>query len=197
NFSPRLETSMKEVQGEGYHAIFPSGNPDSKIMIVGEAPGRASQGIKDQDKEKSFGMGSGVLLDEMLTSIGLNRDKVWVTNIIKCNTPKDINENTWTKEELKENELFLLQEFKILEPRIIITLGKLASDYFLKSTFTEWKFGEKYTKINYTLTNVIYKKYYVFPLKHPAYIQRNMNLLEDYKQLWLKIKMTIAELNLT
>ena len=100
-----------------------SGDPASPLMFVGEGPG----GVEDEYGVPLVGP-SGQLLDKALWSVGLTRDHVYVTNIVKCR-PK--NNRTPTLEEGKAcANIHLVKEIGLVQPKVIVCLGKVAFQYF-------------------------------------------------------------------
>ena len=136
--------------------VFGEGNPDAKLMVVGEGPG------EDEDLSgRPFVGRAGQLLDKILESVHVNRDALYITNMVKYRPPGNRNP---TQEEMKVSEPLLLEQIRLINPQIIATLGNVPSQYFLRSkdgiTRTHGKFFE-------------WQGIQVFPLYHPAYLLRN------------------------
>jgi len=146
--------------------VFGVGNPDADIMLVGEAPGRAEdlQGIP-------FVGRSGKLLDEILYSkgkIGLDRTKVYIANILKCRPPENRNP---LPEEIDLCEPYLKEQINIIQPRLIIALGKVAANTLLKNNDPLGDLRMKTHKYNGIDLRVTY---------HPAALLRNPGLKKKY-----------------
>ncbi|HEY5506171.1 MAG TPA: uracil-DNA glycosylase [Coriobacteriia bacterium] len=96
--------------------VYGAGNPDADVMFVGEAPGRAedAQGLP-------FVGPAGHLLDDLLTGIGLAREDVYITNVVKCRPPanRDPEPN-----EIAACAPFLSRQLEILDPAVVVTLGR-------------------------------------------------------------------------
>jgi len=106
--------------------VFGVGNPEANIMFVGEAPGR------DEDlKGEPFVGRAGKLLDQMLTEIGLNRSDVYIANILKCRPPDNRDPEP---SEAEECEPYLLKQIKLIKPKVICCLGRIAAQRLLKTT---------------------------------------------------------------
>ena len=119
NVCPNLaQTSTQLVMGHG--------NINADVVFIGEAPGKQEdlQGIP-------FVGAAGKLLDEMLESINLKRDDVYITNIVKYRPP---NNRDPLPEEKRDFWPYLLRELKAIRPKVIITLGRHSMGHFLPDT---------------------------------------------------------------
>jgi len=99
--------------------VFGVGNPHSPLMFVGEGPGE-----QEDLQGKPFVGRAGQLLTKMLAAIRLRREDVYITNIVKCRPP---NNRTPTDEEMAACIPILRQQFAIIRPRILVTLGAAAT----------------------------------------------------------------------
>lgn len=168
---PLHKGRTKAVPGEGnYH---------SKIMIVGEGPGR------DEDLQgRPFVGRAGQLLTKLLEDIGINRNEVYITNVVKCRPPEN---RTPTPEEIKACKPYLEKQFNIIQPKIVLLLGATAC----KAIIGE----EKITKIRgetIEIENTIF-----LPTFHPAAVLRDeTNKLPIIKQDFQKLKNLIEKLGI-
>lgn len=106
---------------EGRKNIVPGhGNPDSIIVFVGEAPGKS-----EDEKGLPFVGAAGKILTKAIESAGLKRSDVYITNVVRCRPPKN---RTPHKSEIKSCIHFLIEELKIIKPRIVVALGRTAAD---------------------------------------------------------------------
>jgi DNA polymerase len=106
------------------NAVPGTGNPHADIVFIGEGPG------KNEDEQGiPFCGASGRLLDEMLASINLNRDDVFITNIVKCRPPG--NRDPLPDEKQLCSTTYLDAQIALIQPRLIVTLGRHALNYFL------------------------------------------------------------------
>lgn len=136
--------------------VFGEGDPDAKIMFVGEAPG------KDEDEQgRPFVGRSGRLLNKCLEIAGLKRPNVFITNIVKCRPPDNRKP---LPAEVAFYKPILLNEIKIIRPKIICTLGASALEAFMTDPFSMSKIRGKI--LTFDGTNLL-------PTYHPAYILRN------------------------
>ena len=112
------KTRKQPVVGEG--------NPQAKIMFIGESPGHW-----EDVKGEPFVGRAGKILDELLESAKIKRKEVYITNILKCRPPENRNPQ---KREIKSCTPYLLEQIKIIKPKVICTLGNF-STAFIFSTF--------------------------------------------------------------
>lgn len=111
--------------------VLGSGNPNAEIVFLDMSPG------KNEDLQGLPLVGeSGKLLDKMLLSINLNRDSVYMVNVIKCNLPESRNPIPL---EIEECEPYLKNQLKIIKPKLIVSLGKDSANIVLnkKATLSE------------------------------------------------------------
>jgi len=107
-----------------YFPVVGEGDCDANILFVGEAPGK-----NEAKTGKLFCGASGKFLTELIESIDLTRDKVYITNIVKDRPPENRDP---TPEEITLYGGFLDRQIEIIQPRIIATLGRLSMDYVMK-----------------------------------------------------------------
>lgn len=136
--------------------VFGEGNPNADLMIVGEAPG------EDEDATGSPFVGrAGQLLDKILAAADIDRRSVWITNMVKFRPPGNRNP---TPEEIAACAPVLLEEIRLIRPRIIATLGNVPTQWFLN------------TKEGITRLRGQWGSWHgvrLMPLYHPAYLLRN------------------------
>ncbi len=139
------------------NVVFGRGNPDAKLLIVGEGPG------KEEDLQGIPFVGrSGKLLTKVLLELEFDPQDIYITNIVKCRPPAN---RTPTPEEANTCiNLLLKNQIKIVSPQLICTLGSCATSLLLKSI-------TPISKIRGTLQP--YEKLSLMPTYHPAYILRN------------------------
>lgn len=135
------------------------GNPQSRIVFVGEAPGQ-----REDEQGKPFVGQAGKLLDELLGSIGLKREDVYITNVVKFRPPENRDP---TPEEKEACLPFLQMELAIIKPAVVVPLGRHAlTQFFNKLSITDAH--GKAQKIGEDLT--------VLPIYHPAAALHNPGL---------------------
>ena len=156
-----------------------SGPIDSPIMFVGEGPG----GVEDEYGVPLVGP-SGQLLDKALWSVGLTRDHVYVTNIVKC---RPHNNRTPTLEEGKAcANIHLVKEIEIVKPTVIVCLGKVAFQYF---------YGHAASIMRNRGIWFDWNGYPVMPTFHPAFLlrQTGRQLVEAKWQVYYDFKAAVEK----
>ncbi|GEM81842.1 MAG: uracil-DNA glycosylase [Meiothermus sp.] len=139
------------------HVVFGEGNPDAKLMIVGEGPG------EDEDLQgRPFVGRSGQLLDKILEAAGIPRQSIYIANIVKCRppgnrVPEPLEAKTCTS-------LWLLKQIQLIKPQIIIPLGATALEFFAGEKLSITKVRGKFFE---------WQGIQIFPMFHPAYLLRN------------------------
>ena len=103
--------------------VMGSGNSDADIVFIGEAPGK-----KEDETGEPFVGASGKFLDEMLDSIGMKREDIYITNIVKYRPP---NNRDPLPEEKREFWPYLAEQLDVIRPKIVITLGRHSMEAFL------------------------------------------------------------------
>jgi uracil-DNA glycosylase family 4 len=127
---PTLEAQIRactlcELHKQRTQAVPGVGNHQAEWMVIGEAPGA------DEDVQGEPFVGrAGKLLDQMLLSIGLKRETVYITNIVKCRPPGNRDPKP---EEAAACENYLKQQIAMIKPKIILTVGRIAAQNLLKS----------------------------------------------------------------
>ena len=161
-----------------HKAVVGGGSADATILFVGKAPGyhEDRQGVPFVGK-------AGMILDELLMSIGLQRGQIYITNILKCRPPQNRNP---LKSEIEACTRHLNNQIELIQPKVIVPLGNFATSY----TFE--KFGlasDKISKIHGKIfqVNTVFGKITITPMYHPAVATYNPDtkntLLEDFKTI--------------
>lgn len=152
--------------------VMGDGNVDTDIVFIGEAPGK-----KEDESGLPFVGAAGRFLDEMLASAGMNRDDVYITNIVKYRPP---NNRDPLPEEKKAFWPYLLRQLEIIDPKVIITLGRHSGAYFISDLVISRDHGQPHRVTQGD------KTYLVIPLYHPAAALYNggmrQTLVDDFLQ---------------
>ncbi len=172
-----------ELKKNAKKMVFSDGNIESPIMIIGEGPGQ-----REDEIGKPFVGDAGELLNKMLKAINLNRDNIYITNVVNFRPP---NNRKPDSTEIIRYSNFLRNHISIIDPKILILMG---------STAMESLFGSK-IKIskergNWKEVIINNKTYAVMVTFHPAYLLRQS---EQKKYSWFdlkKIRKKIDELNI-
>lgn len=150
--------------------VLGDGNPDARIVFIGEAPGKA-----EDEQGLPFVGASGKFLNEMLAAAGLVRSDVYITNIVKYRPP---NNRDPLPEEKREFWPFLMRQLEIIHPRVIITLGRHSMEGFIPGAKISQQHG-KPKRVTYHGSEFL-----VIPLYHPAAALYNgsmrQTLIDDF-----------------
>jgi DNA polymerase len=152
-YGARVEHGYKVVPGEG--------SPDAAILFIGEAPGES-----EAKSGRPFVGASGRVLAELLASIGLSREDVFITNVVKDRPPENRDPRP---EEIALYAPFLRRQIDLIQPRVIATLGRFAMAFVLE-LFGAPAGGQKITEMHGQPLGVQagYGEVVVVPLYHPA-----------------------------
>jgi len=167
------------------------GSKYSKIMLIGEAPG-----VTEDEMGRPFVGAAGKLLTLTLESVGIKREEVYITNVVKCRPPQNREPRD---EEIESCSIYLESQILLLKPKIIVTLGNIAGKKVFSLASMPWNGVTKMRGKAYNLTLLSLNVYSV-PTIHPAAAlynppMRNI-LLNDLKQLkeLLGIVSTVTEI---
>jgi len=139
------------------HIVFGEGNPDARLMFIGEAPGR-----EEDLQARPFVGDAGMLLTRLIDKMGLKRSDVYIANIVKCRP--HLNRDP-EMDEIEQCRCFIERQIEIIQPEIIMTLGRISTQTLL---------GNMKLKISVTRGNFFdYKGIPLMPTFHPAYLIRN------------------------
>lgn len=156
------ETATQLVMGDG--------SPDADIVFIGEAPGK-----QEDIQGKPFVGASGRFLNEMLAAAGLDRGDVYITNIVKYRPP---NNRDPSREEKAEFWPYLMRQLEIINPRVIIALGRHSGTAFIPDLVISRDHGHA-RRVKYHQ-----HEYLVIPLYHPAAALYNggmrQTLIDDF-----------------
>lgn len=167
-----LWKNPKAVPGEG--------NPKAKTMLIGEAPG-----YHESVKGKPFVGTAGKLLTQLLQSISLKRSEVFICNMLRHRPPGNRDP---LPEEIEACRPFLDEQIKIIDPKIIVTLGRFSLNKFLPGEYISKIHGQAH------LVNFAGKKRVIMPMFHPAAALRNGEVMEKIKNDFQKIPEILASL---
>lgn len=159
------------LKASATNLVFGKGNPDAKILFIGEAPGRNEdlQGIP-------FVGAAGKELDKFLRTIGLTIDDVYIANILKYRPPENRDPNP---EEIRAHTPYLIEQIRIIDPRFVCTLGNYATKFVLASFSVEQMTKMPgITAIHGTPREIAIDslRFTLYPLYHPAAILYNPRL---------------------
>ena len=158
------------------NVVFGTGNPNAKVLFIGEGPG------ENEDLQgKPFVGRGGMLLDKMLAVVDLSRDKnIYIANMVKCRPPKNRDPE---ETEVAACRPWLEEQIRIIDPKIIVCLGRVSAIRFIDPNFKVTKEHGQFIEKDGRL---------VMGTFHPAAILRNPNqkpaAMEDFFALQEKIK---------
>lgn len=166
-----------ELAEQATQLVMGDGSLDAQIVFIGEAPG------KNEDLQgKPFVGASGKFLDEMLASINLKRSDIYITNIVKYRPP---NNRDPLPEEKRAFWPYLMRQLEIIDPKVIVTLGRHAMDCFIPDAKISVDHGYP-RKVKLTGGNREYN-WLVLPLYHPAAALYNggmrQTLMDDFQKV--------------
>jgi len=150
-------------------AVPGEGNPNSEIIFIGEGPGRY-----EDEQGRPFVGPAGQLLVKLLNEIGLTRESVYITNVIKCRPPGNRDP---LSEEIVEHADFLTRELDLIKPKLIVLLGRHALGRF----FPDEQISKCHGKAKRRGDQVY------FTIYHPAAALHNPNLAATLRDDFLKI----------
>ena len=166
-----------ELREQATQLVFGEGNPNADIVIIGEAPG------KQEDLQgKPFVGASGKFLDSMLEMIDLKREDIYITNIVKYRPP----DNRDPKPEEKKAFLpYLQSQLEVIQPKILVTLGRHSMNCFLPDLQISKVHGEpKRVKLSLKPDKDDILEVIILPLYHPAAALYNpaqrQTLIDDF-----------------
>lgn len=162
-----------ELQESAIQLVMGDGNLDADIVFIGEAPGK-----KEDEQGVPFIGAAGKFLDKMLASTDLQRDDVYITNIVKYRPP---NNRDPTPEEKRVFLPYLLAQLEIINPKVVVTLGRHSMEYFLPGRHIGEVHGQP-EKVLLGDSMII-----IVPLYHPAAALYNgslrSTLLDDFGRI--------------
>lgn len=161
--------------------VFGAGNSEAQIMFIGEAPGK-----KEDELGVPFVGSTGRILDKMLSSINLAREEVYLTNLCKCRPPENRDP---LPVEITQCAPWIEEQIKIINPKVIITLGRYALNYFLPEA--------KISQVHGQLTELQIPKIgtiKLFPLHHPASARINRQNRALFTQDFQKIPTILQQI---
>lgn len=171
-----------ELRKVAKRSIAGAGNPNAQIVFIGEAPGK-----KEDETGLPFIGASGKFLDELLDSIKIKREDVYITSIVKYRPPENRDPTPKEKNDCKE---WLHEQLNSIKPLLVVFLGRHSMNHF----FPELKISEVHGKLIQKTIPGIYTQYFI-PLYHPAAAlykgSLRQELMKDFKKIPSLIKKTL------
>ena len=152
--------------------VFGVGNPQARLLFVGEAPGA------EEDKQGEPFVGeAGQLLNNLFFKLGISRDEIYITNVVKSRPPKNRNPEA---EEIAACRPFLLKQIKAIRPQIIVTLGAIATHALLETKAPISRLRGNWQR---------WQGIAVMPTFHPSYLLR---VPQDRQKTWEDMQKVMA-----
>ncbi|HMT19470.1 MAG TPA: uracil-DNA glycosylase [Candidatus Saccharibacteria bacterium] len=186
-----IETShvCPELEETATQLVFGSGNPDAEIVFIGEAPGKQ----EDLSGEPFVGA-AGKFLNKMLASVGLKREDIYITNIVKYRPPENRDP---LPEEKHAFWPYLLKQLALINPKIIVTLGRHSGQAFIKDLRISADHGQP--KRVRVMRDGKEDSLLILPLYHPAAAlydgSLRTTLIEDFQSVPTLLQETKKELS--
>ncbi|MBM43724.1 MAG: uracil-DNA glycosylase [Phycisphaerae bacterium] len=167
---------------EATQPVFGEGDPEARLMFIGEAPG-----AEEDRTGRPFVGAAGKKLGQMIESMGLQREDVYIANILKARPPDN---RTPTSEEIEASAPYLVEQIRIIQPAAIVTLGSPSTKFVLKTK-------EGITRLRGRWASWIDDDLHipVMPTFHPAYLLRNYTK-ETRNQVWSDLQKVMELLGL-
>lgn len=156
--------------------VVGEGNPKAELVFVGEGPGE-----QDDIQGRPFVGDAGQLLDRMIQAMGLQRDQVYLCNVVKCRPPGDRNPES---DEFASCEPFLQRQLDLIAPKVIVALGEFATRVLLKTETPHSQLRGNFHS---------YRDAKLMPTFHPAHLLRNP---ESKRETWSDLQQVATELGL-
>lgn len=159
--------------------VFGVGNPQARLVFVGEAPGR------DEDLQGEPFVGeAGQILNRIINRMGLKRDDVYICNVLKCRPPGNRNPDP---PEIEQCGRFMLRQVKAIAPEVVVALGTFAAQILLG------------TKAPISKLRGHFHDYHGIPLMptfHPSFLLHNKNDKEKFWEVWGDMVQVLQKLNM-
>lgn len=162
-----------DLASQAKNLVMGDGNIDADIVMIGEAPGK-----NEDEQGLPFVGAAGKFLNEMLATVDMKRDDIFITNIVKYRPP---NNRDPLPEEKAAFWPYLVRQLDVIQPKVVVTLGRHSMEYFLPEQKISLIHGQA-KRIAFGETKLV-----VVPLYHPAAALYNGSmrntLIEDFKQI--------------
>lgn len=160
------------------NTVFGEGDPDAKIFFIGEGPGE-----NEDLRGRPFVGRAGELLNKWIAAMGLQREQVYIANIVKCRSPQNREP---APDEVATCTPYLQRQLEIIRPQVIITLGRPAAQHMLQTKISMGKLRAQWHE---------WRGIKLMPTYHPAYVLRSYTY-ETRSAVWNDLQMVMRELGL-
>jgi len=157
--------------------VFGEGSPDCEVLFIGEAPG-----FNEDIQKRPFVGRAGQLLRAGIRKLGWQEEDVYITNIVKRRPPENRDPSP---EEIESYKPYLARQINIINPKIIVLLGRFSMNYFLPMARIMRDQGKLFRV----------EKYFVLPMLHPAAALRGNEAMKMFKETFLKLPAVLEKVN--
>lgn len=178
----KLDALRKEIEADSSlpflgtaNLVFGEGNPETKALFIGEAPG-----FHENEQKRPFVGQSGKLLDKLIALIGWRREDIYITNIVKRRPPENRDP---LPEEIKAYSPYLFRQIEIINPKAIVPLGRFSMNYFLPDAKISRDQGKEF----------LWENRKIIPMFHPAAALRAGSVMRELQESFKKIPELIGE----
>jgi len=171
-----------ELKTIATRAVYGHGNPDADVVFIGEAPGK-----KEDETGVPFVGSAGKFLDEMLASIKMKRENIYITNIVKYRPPNNRDPLPEEKDACKD---WLHEELNLIAPKLIVFLGRHSMNHFFPTDKISAGHGKMLVKKFPGITTT-----HFLPLYHPAAALYNGSMREDLMFDFQKIPLALKKID--
>lgn len=158
------ETATQVVPGEG--------SPDAEIMFVGEGPGK----VEDKTGRPFVGP-AGKFLDELLDGIGLKREEVFIANMVKCRPPENRDPQ---EDEIETCRPWLDKQIEVIDPKVLVPLGRFAMKKFLPSAVISKEHGNLYERSGRVYFVMYHPAVALYNGSMRSVLKEDINILRKY-----------------
>ncbi|MCH7850913.1 MAG: uracil-DNA glycosylase [Nanoarchaeota archaeon] len=188
NFLEAAMVKRTELFKDCINIVVGRGNPNAKILFVGESPGR-----NEDIAGEAFVGAAGKNLDKLLAKVGLSIEDIYIANILKCRPPENRDP---TSDEIRAHSPWLLKQIRDMQPRVVCSLGNYATKFFMaRGNVDLMNKQEGITKLHGSVVDITMEgiTFKLIPLFHPAAIIYNRKI----EPLWTEdMEIVKREINL-
>ena len=160
------------------NSVFGTGNPNAALMFIGEAPG-----AQEDEQGIPFVGAAGKLFDKYLSAVGIERDEVYIANMIKCRPPRN-------RDPLPEEKAacfdFLRGQIKAIRPKLIVCLGRISAQRFISEDFKITRDHGKWISKGDFLISAVY---------HPSLLLRDPSRREEMLIDMMEVKKRLDDVS--
>lgn len=176
------ESGGGPLKAPGVNPVFGEGNPDAKVLFVGEAPG-----FNENEQRRPFVGQAGKLLRKNLVANGFPEEDVYITNIVKFRPPENRDP---TPQEIEFFQHFLDRQIEIIAPEYIVTLGRFSMYKFLGEGVSISRIHGQPRTINWEGKQVT-----IYPMYHPAAALRQGSVMSDFEEDFNKFRSLVNKIH--